>query len=360
VKQVIFAAVLLAWSCSRGQSPSSSVTEKPVAPSLPQPSVDGVGSSNAGSGSNAAALEPQAMSDGGECSAEKFAESVDLPEASGATPLTIDGKPSLLVISDSGNHGAFAIIDADTGVLIDQGKIPMAATSDDFEGLATSDGVVFGITSAGWIYRWKLTAHGTGDGRFEMVGQPYSLGAPDTTWRKNGGLGDKPPVGEAMACVADGTNCGRNYEGICILPKLAAAKTPNPKTEPPCVGLAVAKADGHAYCLTYADGKLTANYARRFAVARPGGLSDCSIDDRNRMVIGANLFDSSNIYTVEDWQSWRLTDASTAPKISKRIGVGVGFSEVLTAGPGDVIYRMSDASGAPSLMAKFRCSDKTK
>nr|MBP9089224.1 hypothetical protein [Kofleriaceae bacterium] len=291
------------------------------------------------------------------CTLLPFAESVDLAEASGAAPVMIDGTAALLVVGDSGNHGDYAIINADTGALLEKGKLPLGATSDDVEALSAADGLIYGVTSAGWVYRWQAAAKPTPNARFVQIGEPYPIGAVDTTWRKNGGLGSKPPAGDAMACVADGTNCGRNYEGLCLQPDLTAAAG---KDGQGCVGLAIGKADGNAYCVTWNAGKLAAQRDRRFAVAAPGGLADCALDAQNRMVIGSNLFDALSTYTVEDWATWRLAASATAPRITRRIGVGIGFAEVLATGPAGVVYRMSDASGTPSLMAKFRCIDDSK
>jgi hypothetical protein len=106
--------------------------------------------------------------------------------------------------------------------------------------------------------------------------------------------------------------------------------------------------------VTFSKGKLVAQRDRRFAVAKPGALADCAFDDQNRAVIGSNLFDALAVYTVKDWA---VTAGAAAPAITRRIGVGIGFAEVLATGPAGVLYRMSDASGAPSLMAKFRCAD---
>ncbi len=304
----------------------------------------------------AAATAPAAPNNDG-CTLLPFAESVDLAEASGAAPITVDGTAALLVVGDSGNHGDYAIINADTGALLEKGKLPLGATSDDVEALSAADGLIYGITSAGWVYRWQAAAKPKPTARFVQVGEPYPIGAVDTTWRKNGGLGSKPPAGDAMSCVAEGTNCGRNYEGLCLQPDLTAAAG---KDGQGCVGLAIGKADGNAYCVTWGGGKLAAQRNRRFAVASPGGLADCALDDQNRMVIGSNLFDALSTYTVEDWATWRVSKGASAPRITRRIGVGIGFAEVLATGPAGVVYRMSDASGAPSLMAKFRCIDDSK
>ena len=47
-----------------------------------------------------------------------------------------------------------------------------------------------------------------------------------------------------MVCGATATNCGRNYEGLCLAPAGAGGA---------CVGFAASKADGHLYCVTTAD-----------------------------------------------------------------------------------------------------------
>ena len=145
-----------------------------------------------------------------------------------------------------------------------------------------------------------------------------------------------------MVCGAHATNCGRNYEGLCL--------APHPPTDPlACTGFAASKADGHLYCVTAdGDSKLVIHHDRAIEIARPGVIADCAFGDDETLYVGSNLFDMSRVYTVAGW-----TDPKTA-KVSELAEIGVGFPEVVAA-RADIIYRMSDTGGAPSLMAKFRC-----
>ena len=71
------------------------------------------------------------------CEPLPFAPSTPVPEASGAAWLDIDGKPMLVVAGDSGNHGAYGIIDPETGATTETGALPLSSeASDDIEGLA--------------------------------------------------------------------------------------------------------------------------------------------------------------------------------------------------------------------------------
>ncbi len=55
------------------------------------------------------------------CPQQPFAESTPLAEASGAAWLTIDSALALVVVADSGNDGAYAILDPPTGVTREHG-----------------------------------------------------------------------------------------------------------------------------------------------------------------------------------------------------------------------------------------------
>lgn len=264
-----------------------------------------------------------------------FAESTPIPEASGAAWLEIDGKLRLIVVSDSGREGAYGVLDPDTGATGETGKLPLSSdTSDDLEGLATRGGKLYAITSAGWIYVWQRR-----DGRFEAVGKPYALGPvtlPDT--RNN----DRAPAGTGMVCNPKVVNCGRNYEGLCLAPPAA------PTAPGGCIGFAASKADGHLYCLTEKAGRLVAHYERRIAITRPGALADCAFSDDGTLWAGSNMLDLGFAYRVAGWQ-----DAAKAV-VARVAALTVGFPELIAA-RGDVVYRMSDLGGAPSLMAKYRC-----
>ena len=251
------------------------------------------------------------------CEPQPFEASTPLPEASGVTWL--DGK--LVAVGDSGQHGAYAILDPETGKTLEQGTLPLGDppdASDDLEGLATLDGKLVGIASAGWIRVWARTDKG-----FDLVQGPYALGPVDLP--RKGGLGDKPPAGDGMVCPIQGTNCGRNYEGICLHDH---------------AGYALSKADGHLYPLTVENGQLVVHRDGAIEVARPGLAADCSIDETGNVWIGDNFFGTNGVQRVGG------PDLGT---------LGAGFAEALLV-HGNSIFRMSDTGGAPSLMGKFRCT----
>ncbi|HSS03176.1 MAG TPA: hypothetical protein VLM79_39205, partial [Kofleriaceae bacterium] len=146
------------------------------------------------------------------CEALPFALTTPVPEASGAAWLELDGKPALLVVSDSGNHGAYVIVDAGTGATLESGALPLSTeASDDIEGVAARGSEIYGLTSSGWVRVWRR--HGKA---FELVGKPYPLGPVDLPDTKNDA---RPPKGDGMVCAGATINCGRNYEGLCLAPR---------------------------------------------------------------------------------------------------------------------------------------------
>jgi hypothetical protein len=183
---------------------------------------------------------------------------------------------------------------------------------------------------------------------------PYALGPVDLP-RSKSGIGDKPPAGDGMVCDGTVANCGRNYEGLCLRPRgdpTAPGRGINPLL---CTGYALAKADGHLYCLTQMDrddqpmDTLTVHRDRAIAIDRPGVVADCAYAPDGTLWAGNNTFGLSNVFRID-----HEADPAHAQVVS--IGsVGVGFPEVIAA-RGDVLYRMSDTGGSPSLMAKFRCT----
>jgi outer membrane protein assembly factor BamB len=141
-------------------------------------------------------------------------------------------------------------------------------------------------------------------------------------------------------CGAKITNCGRNYEGLCLLDKAHRKGA--------CVGFVASKADGHLYCLTEEGGKLVVHRDKAIAITRPGALADCAFGDDGSLWAGSNLFDMANVYAVTGWD-----DPATA-KSTLLAAIGIGFPETLAV-RGDIFYRMSDTGGAPSLLARYRC-----
>ncbi|HTL32196.1 MAG TPA: hypothetical protein VL326_03675 [Kofleriaceae bacterium] len=253
------------------------------------------------------------------CEQLPFETSVPVGEASGAAWLDIHGKPALVINSDSGNDGDYAIISAETGTVIEKGKLPLGTRGDDVEGFATRGGLLYGLTSSGWIRVWKRAAAG-----FELVDGPYAIA----------------PVDDNFACVVDDSNCGKNYEGLALAP------TPTGS----CVGFACSKDDGRLYCLTEKDGKLALDTARSIGVdKRSGVLADCAFSPTGTLYAANNMFGNSTVYRVDGWADpW---SAHVVP-----IGdLGLGFPEGIAVS-GEIIYRLSDTGGSPSMMAKFRCT----
>jgi hypothetical protein len=267
------------------------------------------------------------------CEQLPFATTTPVPEASGAAWLTIEGKPALLIVGDSGNHGGYGVVDPDTGVTVETGTLPLSdEASDDIEGLSARGARIYGLTSSGWVRVWQRK-----DRRFELVEKPYPLGPIDLPDTKNN---NRAPKGDGMVCRGNVVNCGRNYEGLCL-----AARPRSPD----CIGFAASKADGHIYCLSDEAGKLVVHHDRAIAITRPGALADCAFGDDDTLWVGNNMFDLGIVYRVAHWDD-------PAHAVVERVGIlAIGFAEVIAA-RGDVVYRMSDTGDAPSMMAKFRCS----
>jgi hypothetical protein len=255
-------------------------------------------------------------SDPGHCEQQPFADSTPLPEASGAAWLTIDGKLAMVVVADSGHTGEYVLLDPETGSTIERGKLPLGTPGDDIEGLATHDDTLYGLTSDGWMRAWKREGKA-----FELVAGPYAIGieADGTTCKPK-------------------TRCAINYEGLALASKPLE-----------CAGFACSKGDGHLYCLVESDGRYTIDRARRIHVTREGVVGDCAFDDADRLWVGNNVFGLAQVFRVDGWGT-----PQTATVVSTN-AFGAGNPEVI-AGRGNILYRMSDMGGAPSLIAKFRCS----
>jgi hypothetical protein len=254
----------------------------------------------------------------------------------------IDGKLALVVAGDSGNRGAYGILDPETGATIETGELPLSdEASDDIEGLAGRGDRIYGLTSSGWIRVWQRRVNGPSHPStrgFDLIGKPYPLGPIDLPDTKHN---DSPPEGDGMVCKGKIVNCGRNYEGLCLAPVA-------PSAPDACVGFAASKADGHLYCLTETAGKLVAHHDRAIAIARPGVLADCAFSDDNTVWAGSNTFDLGNVYRVTHWE-----DPPHA-QVEKVGALPLGFPELIAV-RGDTVYRMSDMGGSPSLMARLRC-----
>lgn len=302
--------------------------ESPPATSSPRAPASADGSA-AGAGATSTSTDA--------CRELPFAETTPVPEASGAAWLSIDGKLELVVIGDSGNDGAYGLIDPETGATIEQGKLPLGGDGEDLEGIAARGGRLYVITSPGWMRVYERKGSG-----FALVDGPYPLGPIDITERGSR-WGDQPPKGTGMVCAAKDTNCGRNYEGLCLAPGAGSGSGSGR-----CIGFAAAKADGHLYCIVESGGRLAVEYRQSIKIARPGAIADCAFSDDGRLYVGSNLFDLGNVYRVTGW-----ADPARA-KVTRLGPLLIGFPETIAV-RGDVFYRMSDTGGAPSAMKKYRC-----
>lgn len=250
---------------------------------------------------------PSAPTVAGPCEALPFAATTPVPEASGAAWIQFRGKPALFVLSDSGNDGAYGIVDPDSGDTIAQGKLGHADKGDDYEGVTTHGGKLIALISNGWYVDIAQ------DGERFTAGKPIALGEP-----------------------ADLD--GKNFEGICLADAAGDG----------CLGFAASKGDGHLYCLVERGGQLRADFTRSIEITRKKRLADCAIDDHGTLWVGANILELGKVWRVEDWR-----DPAHA-KVSELGAVSVGNPEVLAV-RGELVYRMSDLDTAPSMMAKFRC-----
>jgi hypothetical protein len=200
---------------------------------------------------------------------------------------------------------------------VEQGKLPLGDAGDDLEGVTARGGTIFGLTSAGWLRSWQRRGSG-----FQLVDGPYAIGEGD------------------MICDRYKSNCKRDFEGLCLAPKPSAAGA--------CAGYAASKKDGTLYCLLERDGRFMVTRDHAIAIEdNRKALADCAYAEDGSLWAGDNLFGMSQVYRVEGDRPVPVAQ------------LGVGFPEVIAV-RGDVVYRMSDAGGSPSLMAKFRCKPPSR
>jgi len=255
------------------------------------------------------------------CEPQDFAKNVDLAEASGATFIT---DTRILMVGDSGNHGAFAIVDATSGAVVQKGALELdPGASDDIEGVSLMDGSAYAITSSGWVRKWSYEG-----GRFTLATPSYALAPADS---------------KGLLCYkGTAINCAKNFEGLCL-----RSQTP-PTGE--CAGFAAAKTTGELICLVADDaGKLALDPSRVIPVASAGSLSGCDFDEEERLWFGNNFFAASAIGYVENWQ------APADAKITRVGNFGFGFPESIAVGRGGQVVRASDTRGTPSLLSKYIC-----
>lgn len=289
-------------ACSKGAA-SSDPSPPPPPPPAPAPSTD-------------APVEITALAS---CERIPFATTIPIAEASGAVWLP---GGTIVVVSDSGNDGAYVTLDAKDGQLVASGKMPLGGGGDDLEGLATADGMLWAITSSGWMRAWKLHRSGRG---YELVVSAYRIDSEDE-------------------CAIDAVNCGHNYEGLCLQPAASAALGG-------CAGYAAAKATGDLVCLVADDnGRYVAAPERRVHVSGREALAACDIAADGTIWTGDNLFGRSSVRRVV---KGAVVDSAS---------LGTGFPEAMALAPDGTIFRFSDTGTGPSSATAYRCTgeDPTK
>lgn len=262
------------------------------------------------------AAEPPSPSPASACAALEYAATIDVPEASGAAWLPADSV--LLVVSDSGNQGAYVELDG-RGAIVRRGELPLGGAGEDVEGLARVGDRIWGLTSGGWMLAWQ------------RVGDGFLVAVPAF------------PIDPAAPCAAASVNCGANYEGVCLAPRPLADG---------CDGYAASKTSGRLVCLVRDGERYRLDPARGFAVAEPAQLADCAIADDGAVWTGDNGFGMAMV------RRWVVgADGAT---LAGAAALGVGFPEVLAFGPDGVVYRLSDLGRAPSLALAYRCGELPK
>lgn len=290
----------------------------------------------AAAGTNGAPQPAPAAGPRWTCTRQTFTPVLPLAEASGAALVPGTDGDVLLVVGDSGTRGQYLELDPGDGKVLASGRLPLGrGASDDLEGLSVRGDTVYAITSAGWMRHWRRHPERAGARRYQLLRGPYPVAA-------NGARSEHGP----LVCDAQGVNCGRNYEGLCLRDAGDAGAG--------CAGFAVSKQDGVLYCLTLqAKGELRMDAARSIAVAAAETLTGCHFAparaEEDLVWVGSNAFGGNRVFTVSGWQAPAQARVDT-------VGVlGMGFGEAIAAAPGGVVYRFSDTASDRSLADKYHC-----
>lgn len=264
-----------------------------------------------------------------------------LPEASGAVyvPAAGDVPAHLLVVADSGNDGDYVELDADSGAVLASGQLPLDAdASDDLEGLSAVGGIVYAITSSGWMRHWRRRP----EGGYNLIEPAYPVASGGESASPGARAGR--PRGPGLVCSdAHKVNCGSNYEGMCLRQDEVA--------DGECAGFAAAKETGLLHCLVRGkSGRLAVDPARSIPVAPAHVLTGCHFAPEGDLLwAGNNAFGGNAVYRIRGWKQ------PEKARIERLVGIGSGFSEAIAVAPGHAIFRFSDTGGAPSLFDKFIC-----
>jgi len=250
-----------------------------------------------------------------------------VPEASAAAEVVLSpGVRELLVLSDSGNHGAAMAWRIPSG---GQRSLTLPldeAASDDIEGAAWRGGHLYTLTSSGAVRRFSPD----GRGGLARDQDAYPIAAP-------------PRVCDDLRAG----NCGFDYEGLCLRsegPAHAAER---------CVGYAASRAHGTLQCLVFDHDRIVIDTAVRplkLDVPRKA-LSDCAFGAAggpaaDRLLVTTNVFGGSTTYEVGE------SDGALTP-----IGVmGTLSNEVVAVDKDGALYLFMDDNGPRSFARRLTCS----
>ncbi|MEO8796249.1 MAG: hypothetical protein ABI551_00055, partial [Polyangiaceae bacterium] len=236
------------------------------------------------------------------------------------------GVREILVVSDSGDHGAalaWKIPDGPSRRL----TLPLDenVANDDIEAIAWQGGHLFTLTSSGAVRRFSPD----GKGELARDGAAYRLGDPPA------------------ACPdLQKVNCGRNYEGLCLRETAAL------EVKPRCVGYAASKKEGALYCIVMNDNKLSIDTIRKPIVLAVGkhSLADCAFGSyggpaQSTLVVTTNVYGGSESFVVDEATGALSTiDVSATPS-----------NEAIAIDRDGSLYQFMDDNGDESLALRMTC-----
>jgi len=259
------------------------------------------------------------------CLPSSFAlKKLALPEASGA----VWGKTHLgegwLVVADHGNEGALSLVSA-SGEVVTSLELPLdESAGDDLEGLAwsTADRLV-GLTSSGYVRQWSLHSETV---QLTHLAVAFS---DDPEW----------------TCAAYETNCGPNWEGLCLDPAPLDAG---------CAGFAVSKKKGDLVCLRTDGSGFVLDPTVRIDVSGKNELSGCdyTLTPPHALLVSGNDESDNRLWEIIDHRSPAMASARAL-----EIG-GTLNQEAIAFGPDGVLLSFGDEealTGEGSAIAAFYC-----
>ena len=266
------------------------------------------------------------------------------PEASAAAQVELrPGLKEILVVGDSGNHGAAMAWSARSGMR--SLTLPLDdSASDDLEGMAwvpeARGGRLYTLTSSGAVRRFVSD----GAGGLRRDASAYRIG-------------DLP-----LSCAdLRDINCGKDWEGLCLRRVRRGA------SHEACAGYAASKKETALYCVVADDrGRLSIDASRppmkldlrhlpqSLQRRLPGGdgvLSDCAFGAtpgpaEDVLLVTTNIYGTSFTYVVDE-------EAGAATPLDL---VSTPSNEALAVDSSGALYAFMDSNGPASPAARFVCT----